>query len=52
MRDLEAAPARIRGGKRVGVAGRNARKNDPATDPRGAVMERPPVSAFDTTPIG
>jgi hypothetical protein len=55
MRDLEAAPARLSGRSRVGVAVRNANKNDPATDPRGAhrgLTESLPTSAFGTTPIG
>jgi hypothetical protein len=42
-------------GKRLGVAVRNARKNEPASDPRGArrrLTESLPTSAFGTTPIG
>jgi hypothetical protein len=38
--DLEAAPAGLRGRERVGVAVQNARKNDPASDPRHTVGSR------------
>ena len=44
--DLQAAPARIRSRKRVGVAVRNARKNHPACNPRGAHRVSEPQGAI------